>query len=271
MAKLKVLSWNVENFKVGKTDVGRVVAHVQQYDPDVFGLLEVVGPGVYDKVAAKFPKHNFHLTYGRQSQEILVGVRRTINAFFSQKTEFKSGNAYLRPGALVTLNVGQTPLNLLFLHTKSSPKPVGLGLRDDMFYRAFKLKRKLDKIANGNARFVFCGDLNTMGMKYPYGKAIPFQTELKKLNAGAKRCKMRVLKKSHGATWTDEDQSIPDSNLDHVVASTSVSVRSQTVNGQPAEVKVDGWNAWANGSQKWRSFVSRVSDHCALYFEIDPV
>ncbi len=270
MARFSVLSWNVENFGIDSTDVGRVVQHVRRYDPDVFALIEVVGAGVYDRVASRFPTHTFHMTYGRQSQEILVGVRRTLTAFFSQKTTFQAGNAFLRPGALITLRFGNTPYNLLFLHTKSSPKPVGLGLRDDMFYRAFKLKRKLDSIADGNARFVFCGDLNTMGMRYPYQRSIDYSTELSKLGRDAARVRMSVLDKSHEATWTDSRRRLRDSNLDHVVASSSVSVtRWDFGDGVEGEVEVVGWNAFPNGSPGWRSFVSRVSDHCSLYFEVE--
>ena len=97
MARLKVLSWNVENSKIGSTDVSRVIRHVKDYDPDVFALLEVVGAGVFDRIASRFPDYSFHMTYGRQAQEILVGVRNTLPAFFSQKTEFKSGNREPRP------------------------------------------------------------------------------------------------------------------------------------------------------------------------------
>ena len=274
MARFTVMSWNVENFSIANTDVSRVINHVRSSNPDVFALLEVVGPGVYDRIASKFPAYNFHMTYGRQSQEILVGVRRTINAFFSQKTEFKAGNAYLRPGALVTLKFGNTPFNLLFLHTKSSPKPVGLGLRDDMFGRAFKLKRKLDNLAGGNARFIFCGDLNTMGMKYPYHKSIGYATELKKLERDAGRVQMLVLDKSHDVTWTDPNGYFGDSNLDHVVASTSVDITRWefghgTAGAVKGEVEVAGWNDFAKSSPAWRSFVNRVSDHCSLYFEVE--
>ena len=159
MPRLTALSWNVENFSVATKDTNRIVRHIRAFDPDVFGLIEVVGPGVYETIATRFPNHVFHMTYGPQSQEILVGVRRTFRAFFAQKSGFKSGNAYLRPGALVTIRIGTADYNILFLHTKSSKQPVGLGLRDDMFRRAFKLKSKLDSMARGNARFVFCGDL----------------------------------------------------------------------------------------------------------------
>lgn len=269
MPGFSVFSWNVENFRLAKKDVNRVVQHVKWYNPDVFALLEVVGPNVYSQIAARFSSHNFHMTYGRQSQEILVGVRKTLSTFFSQKTEFKAGNAYLRPGALVTVKVGQKTYNVLFLHTKSSPKPVGLGLRDDMFARAFKLKRRLDDLVSGNARFIFCGDLNTMGMKYPYQKNIDYETEFKKLKRDAARVKMRVLDKSHDATWTDANQRIRDSNLDHVVASKTVKITRWVFgNGVEGEVEVDGWNAFANGTNGWRSFVKNLSDHCSLYFEV---
>ncbi len=270
MPRLRVLSWNVENFKIASTDTTRVVQHVRGYNPDVFALLEVVGQGVYDRIASRFTGHNFHMTYGPQSQEILIGVRKNLTTFFSQKTVFKAGNAHLRPGALVTVKSGSRDYNLLFLHTKSSSSPVGLGLRDDMFRRAFKLKRKLDEMEGGNARFVFCGDLNTMGMRYPYNREINFTTELRKLERDALRVQMRLLDKSHGATWTDSHRRISDSNLDHVVASTSTNItRWQFPNGREGEVEVEGWNRFSNGSPQWRSFVSRVSDHCSLYFEIE--
>lgn len=269
MAGSSVFSSNLENFRLSKKDVDRVVAHVKGFDPDVFALLEVVGPNVYGQIANRFPSHTFHMTYGRQSQEILVGVRKTLSAFFSQKTEFKSGNAYLRPGALVTLKIGQEAYNLLFLHTKSSPKPVGLGLRDDMFARAFKLKRRLDALGSEDAKFIFCGDLNTMGMRYPYKKSIHYDVEFKKLERDAGRAKMRVLKKSHNETWTDANRRIGDSNLDHAVASKSINVTEWVFgNGVEGEVEVAGWNAFPNGTPRWRSFVKNVSDHCSLYFEV---
>jgi len=270
MPRFTVLSWNVENFKISTKDVGRVVDHVRGYDPDVFALLEVVGGGVFDHVAARFPHHNFYLTYGKQSQEMLVGIRRSLNSFYTQKMQFKSGNAYLRPGALITLKLGNTLYNILFLHTKSSTKPVGLGLRDDMFSRAFKLKRKLDELSGDNARFIFCGDLNTMGMKYPYQRSIQYDTELRKLQRDAGKVQMHVLDKSHNATWTDANRRLPDSNLDHVVASTSVNItRWDFGNNVEGEVEVAGWNAYPNGSGGWRGFVNRVSDHCSLYFEVN--
>jgi endonuclease/exonuclease/phosphatase family metal-dependent hydrolase len=270
MARFTVLSWNVENLNVPNKDINRIIQHVRGYNPDVFALLEVVGAGVYQHVATRFPNYTFHLTYGPQSQEILVGVRNTIQSFFTQKTEFKSGNAYLRPGAMLTLTFGNTPYNLLFLHTKSTTYPVGLGLRDDMFKRAFKLKRRLDSLINGNARFIFCGDLNTMGMSYPYNREIDFVTELKKLRRDARRAGMDILDKSHNVTWTDANQHLHDSNLDHVVASDSVTVtRWSFPNGTEGEVEVKGWNDYTNGSAAWSNYVNRVSDHCSLYFEVE--
>ncbi|MBL4644224.1 MAG: hypothetical protein JKY44_11615 [Flavobacteriaceae bacterium] len=62
----------------------------------------------------------------------------------------------------------------MFLHLKSHSEPIGLGLRDDQLDHAFKLKRTLDKaLPDGkDAHFIILGDLNTMGMKYPFDKAI---------------------------------------------------------------------------------------------------
>lgn len=51
------------------------------------------------------PGYQFHITEGRQTQEILVGVRNKFTAFFTQRLEFTGGNTFLRPGALLTLSV----------------------------------------------------------------------------------------------------------------------------------------------------------------------
>ena len=86
----------------------------------------------------------------------------------------------LRPGALLTVTVAGKNYPILFLHTKSSNTPVGLGLRDDMFRRALKFKATLDKAvkaqtgSNAPANYMFLGDLNTMGMKYLFGPYLAF-------------------------------------------------------------------------------------------------
>ena len=47
----------------------------------------------------------------------------------------------LRPGTLLTLRIEGTDYSLLFLHTKSSPGPVGFGIRNDQFSRAIGFKK----------------------------------------------------------------------------------------------------------------------------------
>src|SRR4030067_2464728 len=108
---------------------------MKEQNPDLFALYEVESSEVYTTLVSKMPNYHFHITEGPQTQEILVGEKKTLTAFFTQKVEFKSGNTYLRPGALLTVRFSGKDYPILFLHTKSSTKPIGLGLRDDMFER----------------------------------------------------------------------------------------------------------------------------------------
>jgi len=91
MAKLfSVASWNVEHFGADATRVKRVVEFLVAQRPDVFGLFEVEGAAVFDQLVAQMPDYTFQITEGPQTQEILVGVRRTLTAFITQKVEFRS-------------------------------------------------------------------------------------------------------------------------------------------------------------------------------------
>lgn len=64
-----------------------------------------------------------------------------------------------------------------------------MGLRDDMLYRAVKFRHTLDKGAGRKhkANYIFLGDLNTMGMGYPFHKDIDAETELRKWDLRARR------------------------------------------------------------------------------------
>src|SRR5688572_17719046 len=129
MAKaFSVACWNVEHFKNNPTRIDLVIGFLEEQSPDVFALLEVESADVYDTLVTKMPNYQFHITEGPQTQEILIGVKKTMTAFFTQKVEFKSGNTYLRPGALVTIRQDDVDYPILVLHTKSSAKPIGLGL-----------------------------------------------------------------------------------------------------------------------------------------------
>lgn len=298
MAKaFSVVSWNVEHFKGRANRRQEIVDHLATQNADVIALYEVEGKEVFGALSAAMPNYNFHITEGRQTQEILVGVRQKpgLRAFFSQRVTFKSGNPNLRPGALLTLTVDSVNYSMMFLHLKSMPSPLGLGLRDDQLERAFKLKKKLDKAAPGNqpANFIFLGDLNTMGMKYRFRKSISAQTELQNLDkdAARKSIKMRRLSKTQTATWWNGPQgSLKPSNLDHVVASDHLEFRSfarphpkgwleTRIDDRPsegpdstdrAEIDVRGWPQSATAAQAG-TWIRQRSDHALLYFEVQKV
>jgi exonuclease III len=101
MAKaFTVASWNVEHFKNNPERIDLVINFLKEQKADVFALYEVESSEVYTALVSKLPSYHFHITEGPQTQEILVGVKKTLTAFFTQKEEFKTGNTYLRPGAL---------------------------------------------------------------------------------------------------------------------------------------------------------------------------
>lgn len=268
MAKLfSVASWNVEHFKDDTSRVARVVKFLNDQKPDVLALYEVEGKTVFTQLTQQMPNYQFHITEGPQTQEILVGVRGTLSAFFTQKLEFKAGNTFLRPGALLTVTLGGSPHTLLFLHTKSANSPVGLGIRDDMFQRAVEFRKTLDKAApGGRANYLFLGDLNTMGMKYPFQKSIDATVELQKLDADAAKKKMRRLPKSKPATWWNgPGGSIAPSDLDQVVASDHLKFKRFDSN---AEVDVRGWASLATDAEK-KVWIQDYSDHSLLFFQVE--
>jgi hypothetical protein len=242
------------------------VGLLEEQNPDVFALYEVEGKKVFDELVSQMADYQFHITEGPQTQEVLVGARTGLTAFFTQKVEFKSGNSLLRPGALLTLTVSGKNYSILFLHTKSSAAPIGLGIRDDQFERALKFRKTLDDAAGGagKANYLFLGDLNTMGMKYPFGKAIESDLELKKLDQGAGRRKMRRLSKNSPHTWSNgSGSSIPPSNLDHVVAAEHLAFRQ--FGG--ADIDVRGWPKLKKEAEqdKW---IRDFSDHALLFLEV---
>jgi endonuclease/exonuclease/phosphatase family metal-dependent hydrolase len=274
MAKLfSVASWNVEHFKNEPERVARVIKFLSSQRPDVFGLYEVEGAQVFSELVAKMPNYTFQITEGLQTQEILIGVKKTITAFITQKTEFKSGTTHMRPGQLVAVRKNGKNYALLFLHVASGSNPRGMGLRDDMIERAFEFRRVLDKSVGGEgqARYVFMGDLNTMGLKYPFKHSIGADLELKKAEryASHKKIAMRHLAKTHDLTWSNgSHSSIPPSNLDHVFASTNLTFKQfKRPTGGTAEVDVRGWVTEPT-TAKQDEFIEKFSDHSLLYFEI---
>ena len=270
MAKaFSVASWNVERFYGDPKRVDRVVDFLARQSANIIALYEVSGNAVFGSITSKMPNYTFHITEGPQTQEILIGIKSGITAFFTQKLEFKAGSSYLRPGALVSITVDNKVYSLLFLHTKSGSDPKGLGLRDDMFYRAFKFRSVLDKKAGGahKSNYIFLGDLNTMGMEYPYDHDIPAPDEIKRLNSRGSYRKMRVLDKDEPVTWSNGSGStIPDSDLDQVVAAKHLVFKK--FNGK--DVAVRGWPKESTQAKK-DTWINKYSDHGLLYFEVQKV
>lgn len=266
-----VASWNVEHFRGRKGRVEQIVAFLAAQKPDVFALYEVEGKEVFRSVFDSLPRYSFHVTEGKQVQEILVGVKNRLPAFFTQRLEFKTGASFLRPGAFLTVRAYGQLYSLLFLHTKSGADPKGLGLRDDMLLRACRLRKTLDKAAGGpgRANYLFLGDLNTMGMKYPFDRDITPELELQRLDAEAKKVKMRRLSKDAPATWWNGTKSrYKPADLDQVVASDHLAFRQFRGKGQRFDVTVRGWPRLKSAAEQ-DSWIEQYSDHGLLYFQVN--
>jgi len=283
MAKaFSVASWNVEHF--GATDKKRrrpnkpiqpIIEYLAAQRADVLAVYEVVGSVVFEEMVTRMPEYHFSITEGPQSQEILIGVKKKLTSFFTQKVEFKSGAAALRPGALLTLVIDGVNYPLLFLHLKSLSVPKGFGLRDDMIERAIKFRKVLDRAhqragGTGRSNFLFLGDLNTMGMNLTYsGKDISGAEEIARLEKrlGYRSVSMRIADKNAEATYWPGRTSVYDpGNLDHVVAADHLVFRSFS----GAEVDVRGWVEEPTDQAKDR-WTAKFSDHALLYFEVQKV
>jgi len=141
-----------------------------------------------------------------------------------------------------------------------------------MFKKIWSLRVALEglPVQQGVARLVALGDLNTMGRSrtniLPTLKATE---EIDKLRADALANGMRVLSKSSSLiTYRSAGGSLKG-NLDHVLVSSDLDVELWTDPAQefsPFEVEVTGWNLL--GEPERTSFIEDVSDHCALFVEI---
>jgi exonuclease III len=274
MAKaFSIASWNVEHFKGKPERSDRVINFIKAQNPDVLGLYEVEGSKVFKTVTTKFPGYTFQITEGPETQEILVGIRSSLSSFITQKLEFKSGTTHMRPGLLLTITIANKHYIVLFLHLASNNAPRGFGLRDDMAVRAIKFRKKLNEAANGDSNYIFLGDLNSMGLDYPYKKDIESATELKRWDYRATRYyDMRRLTKTHDLTFSNgSGSSIPDSNLDHVYASEHLKFKKfNKAGGTKAEVDVRGWVNKQTQSQKDK-WIKDYSDHSLLFLEVQRV
>jgi endonuclease/exonuclease/phosphatase family metal-dependent hydrolase len=271
-----VASWNVEhlNSAGAPTRVSDVAAQLRELDPDVVAIYEVEGKQVWQELMDGMPGYSFFITEGQNTQHILLGTKGRVATFVTQKVEFRSRDAFMRPGALLSSRVDGHDYTLLFLHLASMPDPRGFGLRTDMVDRALEFKKDVvSRVSPAEQNFIFLGDLNSMGLDYVYGREEPPSRKLLRRSASgedeigrlafvAAREGMRVLPKTHDATWRDTRRT---SNLDHVVAAKHLTF-TKFDNG--AEVRVKGWPELPTKAAQL-AWIKRFSDHAILYFEVE--
>lgn len=269
MAKaFSVVSWNCEHWKEDDPRSAVRIELLAEQNADVIALYEVEGKDVWRAVMDGLPGYSFFITEGQNTQEILIGVAPGTTAFLTQRIEFQSRDAFMRPGAFLTVRVDGAEYSLLFLHLASMTDGRGFGLRADMTERALKFKQHLDGIAKGKANYMFMGDLNVMGLDYVYGKEgssllhdrVSAEHEIAALGYFAGKADMRVLSKTADFTWHGSGKM--RSNLDQVVASDQIAF--EQFGGKDVDVR--GWPQLPDAEQeKW---VEKFSDHALLYFEV---
>lgn len=270
-----IASWNVEHFgKVSdfETRVNDVGQYLKEQNPDLIAIYEVRSERVFEPLMKQLKGYNFHITEGEQAQEILIAIKSKLTAFVTQKLEFKSGQSTLRPGVLVTIYLDNQFYPVLFLHLKSSNDPKGFGLRNDMLNRAIKFRKRLDQASpNGQANYLFMGDLNTMGLGFPTSKklVVTAQDEIDYLRKEVEKSKykMKLLSKSNDYTWFPGLAGRYDyANLDHVIAANHLRFRKY---GE-SEVDVRGWCEKETEILQ-SDWTDSYSDHCLLFLEVQKV
>lgn len=113
--------------------------------------------------------------------------------------------------------------------------------------------------------YLFLGDLNTMGMEdlFKEHNILP-EIELKKIDAIAKKRKMRTLTKIRPHTWSNgSKRRYKPSNLDHVVAADHLQFKQFA----GTDVRALGWPEETTPAAQ-DAWIKRFSDHSILYFEV---
>jgi hypothetical protein len=280
--KFSVATWNVEHFHNETIRVKRIAEFINGQHggppnvPDVFVLFEVEGKEVFQEFMTQFPDHRFHLTEGKQTQELFIGVHRNFQSFTTVRLEFKVMRDSLRPGLLLTLNADGIYYSLLFLHLKSGENTEDHGLRDSALQSAFNLKKALDEAAGGQHNYIFAGDLNTMGIDdpVPYSKTLDFSSrdEIDRIAKWARRKDMKLITKDKTlvngqpleVSWYNGSSGYVPTNLDHIVVSEHMDIRDHT--GKKGNASLFGWSRLPQN--QWNQWFSDFSDHCLLYFEV---
>lgn len=275
MAKaFSIASWNIEHFGALDKDKKKIVKDpepiidlLKAKNADIVAIYEVRSDRVFRYLVEAMPDHRFFITEGPQMQEILVGTRKSLSVFMTQKTEFKAGQSALRPGMLVTPYVDGEYYPLLFLHVKSMRDPKGFGLRWEMTKRAFDFRKVLKKASPTGtaANYIFMGDMNTMGMDYTGRNFdIAGSDEIAELRRAAKARGMKLLDKTSTATYWHPRYG--QSDLDHVVAAGHLKFKQFA----GKDVQVSGWTDYSTDTEI-EAWTESYSDHAILYVEVQKV
>lgn len=262
---INALFWNIENYK--GDDAARsakVISHIRHTNPDVVGFSEIKDKAALrSMLQGELSDYDFGITDGAQGIELLAGWKRSVfeQALFTQRREFKAGNASLRPGSLLSVKQDGTYFNFLFLHTDSGTRDRDYNNRQDMFEKIWSLRTKLSQIEEDASKLVVMGDLNTMGRRRRgAAPAISGEQEIDNLRDDATDAGMRLLEKDQPHTWSEvEDDGTLGrrSDLDHVIVTDNLTVNS----GGRATVR--GWVTQPNDAER-NAFIDEISDHCSV-------
>ena len=279
MSKFSFLSWNVRHFKGGKQRLNEVDEFISDLGPDVFGLIEYQGKSsIRELMVDRFPEYDFAVTDSTGNLEVVIGYRRGRfdQVVWTQKRQFNDVKRRLRPGALISLRLGNEFYNLLFLHTDSGTMEADYKNRQKVFAKIWRLEKALEKRgASGRSNLIVLGDLNTMGK----GRTITGASEIRRLEKAANKNGLRILSKDRSATWSQwgkgprgnrhklkvsELDGLMTSNLDHVIAAEEVQFEPSGDNGE--DIHVRGWQQLI-GTKKV-NFLWHLSDHCGIFGEV---
>lgn len=279
MAKFSFLSWNVRHFRGDPSRLNDVDTFITDLNPDIFGLIEYQGKSrLRELMVNRFPEYDFAVTDSTGNLEVVVGYRRGKfdQVVWTQKRQFNDVKRHLRPGALISLRLGDEFYNLLFLHTDSGTRKIDYDNRKKVFKKVWRLKKSLAaRAASGNSNLIVLGDLNTMGK----GKTISGASEIRKVEKAAEKNGLRMLAKDWDKTWSQwgkgprgnrrklkvsELDGLLTSNLDHVIAASEVQFDPSGDNDEDIHVK--GWRQ-LEGTDKV-DFLWFLSDHCGVYGEV---
>lgn len=261
------LSWNIRHFD-GRDParLERVVKYIKGLNVDIISLYEIKGSKIYNLLHDHLPDYVWANTSGRQSQEILVGVRKNCGTIgFEQSDSFKGGNNFLRPGLLTSIKCDDKIIVFLSLHLKSGIDFVANATRLEQFDAMRGLSRTLK--AKG-IPLVVMGDVNTMGLDLSYGYGFDTQGEFHLMHRKLKNAGLEVKAKDWDHTWTPSETSrYKIADLDHVFASHGLEFIPMGDGSAPqghADIRVDwpsGYSPRTERSAWWRD---GMSDHAPL-------